>query len=68
MPAPVIAFDNAVAARREAGGVSIALLDGPASTVAASAEPACVGILLCSDVTARAMAAEVGRLFPKSEP
>ena len=63
MSAPVIAFESAVAARREAGGVSIALLDGPADATGDAPERTCVAILLCSDGAARELAAELAALL-----
>jgi hypothetical protein len=73
MPAPVIAFVSAVAGRREAGGVAIALLDG-ATDLSAEArrakadatgdapERTCVAILLCSDGAARELSAAIAAL------
>lgn len=56
MPAPVIEFETAVPARREPGGVAIALIAG--------AEPVCVAILLCSDEVARGLAQALGTMLP----
>lgn len=55
MPAPVISFEAAIAARRERRGIAIALFDG-----AMDEEPACVAILLCSRETARALVETLG--------
>lgn len=56
MPAPVIAFETALAARDEGGGVVVALIDGPL----AAATSTCVAILTCSLESARAAAQAIG--------
>jgi hypothetical protein len=55
MPAPVIRFSTAVAARRDDADIAVALFNG--------GETACVAILLCSEEAARALIATLGSVL-----
>lgn len=65
MPAPVIAFETAVVARRVDAVVVVALLDGALE----GGEAACVAIITCPEPTARALVATLcsvlGLLMPQ---
>lgn len=69
MPAPVIAFETAVVARRadDEAGLAIALLDGSGDAASSDAPETCVAILLCSDATAQGLAAALGSALQAPE-